>query len=657
MSQATFIKNAFNGGELSPRAEGRSDIPAYNSGGRKIQNLIITQPGALTRRPGTRYVADALDTSQVGRLIPFTVSRSDSYMLEFADHEVRIFREGSLLFYSNISVQDIHVNTTADTIEFQGHGFYHGQKVEIKSATSPPSGIAVDDVRYICLPRAIRAEQWANSTWTSEAPHDLKVEMGPYRPFTDTPSGVAPVTEVWISTVPSSTTFTISFVQGGSAINQGFTETGFCSLNPTEKAITETFRLATDPTDLQGSTVNITTQGDFVIGPFDETEQVTVKIPYSSAELKDIDYFQSADTLFLLHPDHQPRLLKRFNTSHFVLTYMETEDGPYGGIAPLGDDVDVDINANQNDTSIGYVLEYEIDQVLFRGSDVGQWFRKQYAHIDDGLMWVVSRIERLNDTEERLAQPRDGFFVAPLAVSDTLAITSHGFVVEELVWVVEGDGTLPSPLKERTPYYVIDIGSNELQLAATQADAAGGTQIVLTGGTGIAHHLISGWFNTVTRLGATSTHNFKNNGDWIGLWTYGEFPEGVYKGGEYKVQVRDALSGTNAIELRTRDDQLLPITSVGHGLLIMSGGGENELVTKAMSRTWFTIANVNLDTRDRPPSGQNGSWHEPHDQWRIGAWGAFRGWPSTGTLFEQRQVLASNKEGPNRFWGSTSGDF
>ena len=84
-------QNAFNAGEVSGLVKYRIDLAQYRSACQTVENFTVTPQGSAIRRPGTRYIADANDVSSV-RLIPFTYSTSDAYVLEFGDGYVEFFR-------------------------------------------------------------------------------------------------------------------------------------------------------------------------------------------------------------------------------------------------------------------------------------------------------------------------------------------------------------------------------------------------------------------------------------------------------------------------------------------------------------------------------------------------------------------------------------
>ncbi len=82
---------SFNTGQVSPKLEARSKFKQYKSSCRILENMFVLTQGPVTRRPGTKYIADA---NGVSRLIPFEYSTDDSYVLEIGDNYMRFCRNG-----------------------------------------------------------------------------------------------------------------------------------------------------------------------------------------------------------------------------------------------------------------------------------------------------------------------------------------------------------------------------------------------------------------------------------------------------------------------------------------------------------------------------------------------------------------------------------
>jgi len=97
MPRSTWTQNNFNGGEWSPLAYGRSDLAKYKNALATCLNYIPTAQGGLTRRPGTRYVAEVKNSANAVRLVRFEFSITQAYVLEFGSNYVRFYTNGGRL--------------------------------------------------------------------------------------------------------------------------------------------------------------------------------------------------------------------------------------------------------------------------------------------------------------------------------------------------------------------------------------------------------------------------------------------------------------------------------------------------------------------------------------------------------------------------------
>ena len=97
MSKEFFIQTAFNGGELSPRLNGRIDFEKYKTGCSQLLNMLPTPQGSVIKRSGTRFVAETKTSTTLSVLIPFRFSTTDAYALEFGDQYMRVFKNGAVV--------------------------------------------------------------------------------------------------------------------------------------------------------------------------------------------------------------------------------------------------------------------------------------------------------------------------------------------------------------------------------------------------------------------------------------------------------------------------------------------------------------------------------------------------------------------------------
>jgi hypothetical protein len=83
MPKFNVAKNSFLAGELSPKLEGRIDLPIYQQGVRQLRNMIPMLTGGAIKRPGSKYIAttplDEMGGNAYTALIPFVYSETDAY--------------------------------------------------------------------------------------------------------------------------------------------------------------------------------------------------------------------------------------------------------------------------------------------------------------------------------------------------------------------------------------------------------------------------------------------------------------------------------------------------------------------------------------------------------------------------------------------------
>ena len=93
MPRTTLSLNSFVSGEFSAKMDGRVDFEKYRSGCKTLQNFLVHPQGAATRRVGTQFIAEVKDSAKKTRLIPFEFSTTQTYVLEFGDQYMRVYKD------------------------------------------------------------------------------------------------------------------------------------------------------------------------------------------------------------------------------------------------------------------------------------------------------------------------------------------------------------------------------------------------------------------------------------------------------------------------------------------------------------------------------------------------------------------------------------
>lgn len=228
MARSAPALSAFTAGEISPRLEGRVSIDKYREGLSDLTNMVVMPHGGVTRRPGTEFLGEVKDSSVKTRLIPFQFKTSDTYILEFGDQVMRVYRNGLQVLTGSANTITGVTQASPGVVTSASHGYSNGDEVYI--------------------------------------------------------SGVGGMTEL------NGRNYLVA------------------------NATTNTFTLQ----DLFGSDIDTTGFTAYTSGGSVDTIY-EISTPYVEADLFDLNYAQSADTMYIVHPSYEIRTLSRTGSASWTL--------------------------------------------------------------------------------------------------------------------------------------------------------------------------------------------------------------------------------------------------------------------------------------------------------------------------------------------------
>jgi hypothetical protein len=286
---------SFTAGELSSSMEGRTDFAKYFNGASNIENFVVLPHGPVTRRPGTYFVSEVKTSANSTRLIPFTFSTEQTYILEFGNQYIRFFKDNGQITEGNKTITGITQANPA-VVTSSSHGYSNGDFVII--------------------------------------------------------SGVVGMTEV------NGKTFKVA------------------------DKTTNTFELQNvDGTDINSSAYTAYSSG----GVANKIYQITTE--YTTAQLFDLKFAQSADVMYLTHNSHEVMKLSRTGHTSWTLAAVDfAETGPYMDVnttdttltpASSGTGTGVDITASAitginggsgfQTTDVGRILKFNSGEAKITG--------------------------------------------------------------------------------------------------------------------------------------------------------------------------------------------------------------------------------------------------------------------------------------------------
>ena len=237
MARVAVELTNFTGGELSPRLDGRTDLTKYTSGCATLENLIVYPHGAAARRPGSTFLAEVANSANKTRLIPFEFSTTQTYMLEFSNLKMRVYKDSGSVLEGDKTISGITAANPA-VVTATSHGYSNGDEVVI---TAVAGMTEVNGKRFLVADK---------TTNTFELQDKDGVDI-------------------------NSSAFT-AYSSGGVA--------------------NKVFELAT---------------------------------PYTTAQLFDIKFAQSADVMYITHPEHEVEKLSRTGHTAWTLTDVDFTNGPF----------------------------------------------------------------------------------------------------------------------------------------------------------------------------------------------------------------------------------------------------------------------------------------------------------------------------------------
>lgn len=165
MADLRTYQPSFTAGELSPALGARVDLAKFASGLKTAINVFVHAHGGVSNRAGTEFVSEVKASANHARLIDFQFNTEQSYILEFGDEYMRVFRDGGLVLSGGSPYELVTPYAEADVADL----------VYIQEA----------DVMYICHPlyEVRKLSRLADNNWT--------LTVVTFTPGISYPSGVA----------------------------------------------------------------------------------------------------------------------------------------------------------------------------------------------------------------------------------------------------------------------------------------------------------------------------------------------------------------------------------------------------------------------------------------------------------------------------------
>ena len=249
---AKKIVNSFNAGELSPYLYAREDIDKYQSGCQELENFVPLPYGGVIRRPAIQRITDTKNDVNA-RLYPFTFNVNETFMLEIGNTGTTN-QDGYFRFYKNKQIVLDETIDLTDITKFKWtQGTVSGSPSKYYYCTLPDdSDPSLSDTSFIIVDGVTIFKR-------------------------ATASGIAPSFFIKDNDSLGFQTIYLKLTNSGASGQNPNTFTGTLTLGQPAFEITH---------------------------------------PYLTDEIKDLKFTQSADVLFITHPNHPVKTLNRTSSEN-----------------------------------------------------------------------------------------------------------------------------------------------------------------------------------------------------------------------------------------------------------------------------------------------------------------------------------------------------
>ena len=296
MARSAPALSTFTAGEISPRLEGRVNLEKYREGLADLTNMVVHPHGGVTRRPGTEFLGEVKMSASYTRLIPFQFKTSDTYILEFGQEYMRVYRNGLQVLTGSPKTITAITQANPGVLTSNSHGLSDGEEIYI--------------------------------------------------------TGVGGMTEL---------------------NGRNFKVAG---------ATTNTFELE----DLFGNAIDTTNFTAFTSGgTADKIYEIST--PYTAANLPRLNFAQSADVMYLVHPSYEIRTLSRTDHNAWTLTTATITGSPTPSLS-----------SSNNYPSVVTFFEQRLVFAASNNNPQTVWFSKSADYLnftvgtnaDDALIYTIA---------------------------------------------------------------------------------------------------------------------------------------------------------------------------------------------------------------------------------------------------------------------------
>jgi hypothetical protein len=359
---------------------------------------------------------------------------------------------------------------------------------------------------------------------------------------------------------------------------------------------------------------------------------------YTTAQLADLSFTQSADVLFICHPTHPPRELKRLDVASWSLTELVLKDGPYFPVNTEDTTMTVSLadTANWTESFTNSTLTAEeIITVTSSNVDPGT-----NSFTSSNHPFVNGQKVRFTGATGLAGNPVAGTY-SQSAHDKTVTKALHGFSVSDEVYLDHTSGEGINGF-----YTIVTVpNANEFTVYVPVSNTTSGDVEIATRITaGSDYYIIQATQNTfklsTTSGGTPLLINAAPTTDVV------FFQDIIDKNAYIKILASDT-TGIN-LDLGFQSSDIGRVIRLNLQVAPQIKWGYAEILELDSSNPTTTILAKTKSALSTPGTTT---------EWQLGSFSETSGYPRTVQIFQQRLVFGGTSSEPQTIFFSQTGDF
>ena len=610
--------------------QGRTDFAKYFSAASRIENFVVLPHGPITRRPGTYFVSEVKTSSAKTRLVAFTFSTTQTYILEFGNQYIRFYKDDGQITSGGSAYEISTPYTTA-------------QLFDLKFAQSA-------DVMYICNENhsVRKLSRTGHTSWTLS---EVEFTNGPYLDSNTTSTTMTPsaTTGSSITITASAATFVsadvnrlIKFSNGNAKITAFGSTTSvtaevksdFDNTNAVSNWSLGAFssvtghprcvsffeqRLVFAGTSQQPQTMFFSKSGDYENMTSGSNDDNAMVYTIASNQVNTIQAMKATRTLIVMTTGGEYAVSSGAAQDAITPTNINIrKQSNYGSsgvdalsignatiflqrakrkIRELAYNFDTDgytapdltILADHisNSGIIDMSYQQEPYSIVWCVRNDGVMSGLTYNRLENVVAWHRHIFGGKSDTGKTIKQQKISFTSNSTNVSttnNTITLTGHGLATGDPVYYYAASNVIGG-LSNSKVYYIISVDANTIKLATSSSNASAGTAISLTSApSSDTTQFIYQGININNNIIFVSSHDFKS-GDHIFYKNSGTAISGLAENTKYFVEKID-------------DNQIQLYTDEGRGTIVnLTSAHSSEQIDKILTHAKVeSVACIDGDT-------------------------------------------------------------